>query len=1058
MSSTEVEKYSSGFVFSQHSELQEVSDPENYLEEVKDARRIQQQSIEYNQRVASEPLSSNSREAWARRNQAKKAVKEAKKATKQINKMEKEVKEQVTARRTYLEAQKSQERQVYVEAAKKKEQEMKFLVEKEKWISQHKIGDIPKGIELGYLPQSTMRKYHELKALENRPGRRYPTREVNKLQFLYKGGSEKEWGSIIKHQDTQRAASQRQSASIKGAAAIVDSGGTLGGKFSGVNADGSLAGSDLRATSTDPKIAAANQAQSAYVAQLRAGGIGLAQALLKPQTEQSYIVKGQQATKDQTSINLETFLTERGYDISKPETIPDSIFKAPVKYTSARKQTSEPIMGDLRDKIPASPLITKAELAQRSAIQKKFAIPESPPEIVITKTETKTTPSTLQPVSAQILAQQDSKLPPGFESGEAVPLINYDKGLAGGFFGYTAELYTSVSNMFKPEGQQKYAQPSLESSFVDETISTFGTTAKGEMPDLTKSGQTMQLIQEKDVPWVVGSVAATVALGAATFGAQKVYPWVKGLYSSLRYDKQVANLASQLSSKADTYQVEKMPDGKYLLTAGTEANPAQVPAIIVQPGRKGTSQLYSEYLPSQLPPTSLTISGGTKGLGLEKMQEITPWLTQAPGTKFNIQQLSNPNIYEFMKPVGQTTKFSWQEIKKFPKTVLAAASSSDTQMSRGIIAETKAVKIKPTETKPFKTTVLSSSGKNVDRIFSPKTGKFKFPSGKNVSTLKNTTPTKPDTKKIKDVAKELAKTEDTQGGMPIQVTGSIAGVSLSPKASSDSPGLSVLDDDGNVKQDGGGFASQDIDDSMKRDASLSFKPQTTTFTTTSTATIPLSTPLKMITPTIQKDKASISLKDVAVELTSAKEKQGMKSATIPITKTIARQQLSTPQKTGTRLSLVPGLKWKVQTKTKLALVPAVKQTTITPPTPTRHRTPIAPIPPYNPLIRQEKEKKKVTKKKRGFKGNVPETTIVGVWKEDKEITYGKKKIRKLISRDYKLIKGGKGSLINVKTPKKPKRKRKSSTENVLGIKQPKKLFKGQRGLTTKQKKSKVVRF
>ena len=325
MSSTEVEKYSSGYVFSQQAELQEVSDPENYLEEVKDARRIQQQSIEYNQRVASEPLSSNSREAWARRNNARKAVKEAKKATKQINKMEKEVKEQVTARRTYLEAQKSQERQVYVEAAKKKEQEMKFLVEKEKWISQHKIGDIPKGIELGYLPQSTMRKYHELKALENRPGRGYPTREVHKLEFLYKGGSQKEWGSIIKHQDTQRAASQRQSASIKGAAAIVESGGTLGGKYTAKSADGSLMGSDLRATSTDPKIAAANQAQSAYVAQLRAGGIGLAQALLKPQTEQSYIVKGQQATKDQTSINLEKFLTERGYDISKPETIPELI-------------------------------------------------------------------------------------------------------------------------------------------------------------------------------------------------------------------------------------------------------------------------------------------------------------------------------------------------------------------------------------------------------------------------------------------------------------------------------------------------------------------------------------------------------------------------------------------------------------------------------------------------------------------------------------------------------------------------------------------------------------
>ncbi len=1057
MSSTEVEKYSSGYVFSQQSELESLNDPENYLEEVKDARRIQQQSIEYNQRVASEPLSSNSREAWARRNNAKKAVKEAKKATKQINKMEKEVKEQVTARRTYLEAQKSQERQVYIEAAKKKEQEMKFLVEKEKWISQHKIGDIPKGIELGYLSEGSMSWYNRLKALEApyaNSRRDLPNRERNKLEFLYKGGIQKEWDAIIKHQDTQRAASQRQSASIKGAAAIVESGGTLGGKFSGVNADGSLAGSDLRATSTDPKIAAANQAQSAYVAQLRAGGIGLAQALLKPQTEQSYLVKQKtgvandfkEVTKDQTSINLEKFLTERGYDISKPELIPDSIFKAPVKYTSARAQTKEPTMGDLRDKIPASPQITKAELDQRKAIQQKFAIPESPPEIVITKTETKTTPSTLQPVSAQVLAQQDSKLPPGFESGEAVPLINYDKGLAGGFFGYTAEMYTSVSNLFKPEGQQKYVQPSLESAFVDETISgakhlVGWRDEEGNLPPL-KTGQTQDLILNKDVGWLVGTVGATVAVGAATFGAQRVYPWVKGLYSSLRYDKQVVSLASQLSSKSNTYQVEKLPGGKYLLTAGTEANPAQVPAIIVQPGRKGSSQLYSEYLPSQLPPTSLTISGGTKGLGLEKMQEIAPWLTQAPGTKFNIQQLSNPSITNFVKPIGQTTKFSWQEIKKFPKTVLAAASSSDTQMSRGIIAETKAVRTKPVETKPFKTFVYSPSGSTVPRIYSPKTGKFKFPGSKKIapppsgkpSLVEPTKTTAPNTEKVKEIVKEMTEAEKKAfANMEIK-TGTVS-ATLGTSITSTTKAQGITAPQGTT------------------DATVFSAPQTTTFTTTSTATIPLSTPLKMSTPTIQKDKASISIREIAGEIASVRERQGMKSATIPITKTIARQQLSTPQVTKTNLRLVPGLKWRVQTKTKLALVPALKQTTITPPTPTRQRTPIVPIPPYNPIIKQEKEKKKVTKKKRGFKGNVPETTIVGIWKEDKEITYGKKKIKKLVSRDWKLIKGGKGSLINVKTPKKPKRKRKSSTENVLGFKQPK-----QKKLTKKEKKSKVVRF
>jgi len=1080
MSSTEMEKYSQGYVFSQQAELDSLENPENYLEEVKDARRIQQQSIEYNQRIASEPLSSNSREAWARRNQAKKAVKEAKKATKQINKMETEVKEQVTARRTYLEAQKAQERQVYVEAAKKKEQEMKFLVEKEKWISQHKIGDIPEGIEKGFLSEGSMSWYNRLKALEAPYANRradLPSHERHKLEFLYKGGTEKEWGDIRERERVNRQLSQKQSASIKEAAAIVESGGTLDSQRGSPLAPGSLMGSDLRATSTDPKIAAANQAQQAYVAQLRAGGIGLAQALLKPQTDQSYLVKEKtgvtndfkEVTKDQTSINLEKFLTERGYDISKPETIPDSIFKAPVKYVRARAQTKEPTMGDLTTKIPDSPQITKAELDQRRAIQEKFAIPESPPEIVITKTETKTKPSTVQITlhqtasQQQIFAQEDSKLPPGFESGEAVPLINYDKGLAGGFFGHTAELYTSVSNLFRPEDQQRYTPPSLESTFFDETISgakhlVGWRDEEGNLPPL-KTGKTQELILNKDVGWLVGSVGATIAIGAATFGAQRVYPWIKGLITGGKYDKEVASLINQFYKPGEKVGVEKLPEGKYFITAGTANKPAEIPAIIVQPGKRGFVKTFTEYQPSQLPPTSLTISGGTKGFGFEKMQDVAPWLTYVPGTKYNIQMMSSPSITNFVKPVGQTTKFSWQETKKFPKTVLTAATSSDAQMSRGIIAETKAVKIKPTETKPFETFVHSPSGSTVPRIYSPTTGKFKFPgSGKEApppsgkpSLVEPTKTTAPNTEKVKEIVKEMTEAEKKAfANMEIK-TGTTSAV-LGTATTSTTKAQGITAPQGTT------------------DATVFSAPKTTTLTGTQTTTIttdkaiPLSTPLKMITPTIQKDKASISLKDIAKEIASVKEEQKLESATIPLTSTAIKQQLDPQQETvtttGTRIRLVPAITtWKVKTKTKLALVPALKQTTITPPDPP-NKTRDIPTPrlTYNPLIRQEKEKKKVTKKKRGFKGNVPETTIIGVWKEDKEITYGKKKIGKLVSRDWKLIKGGKGSLINVKTPKKSKRKRKSSTENVLGIKQPKKLFKGQRGLTTKQKKSKVVSF
>ena len=166
-------------------------------------------------------------------------------------------------------------------------------------------------------------------------------------------------------------------------------------------------------------------------------------------------------------------------------------------------------------------------------------------------------------------------------------------------------------------------------------------------------------------------------------------------------------------------------------------------------------------------------------------------------------------------------------------------------------------------------------------------------------------------------------------------------------------------------------------------ATLTSTPQTISFmgsqTTTTSTTIPLSRNLIMSTPTIQKDKASISIREIAGEIASVRERQGMKSATIPITKTIARQQLSTPQKTGTRLSLVPGLKWKVQTKTKLALVPALKQT-IPPPVPNKTRPAVAPIYIPNTLKTKTKEKKRKKKRKSDFIGNVSESSILGVYK------------------------------------------------------------------------------
>ena len=92
-----------------------------------------------------------------------------------------------------------------------------------------------------------------------------------------------------------------------------------------------------------------NRRMQQHTIETRAGNISLPDLLMNPQTTQSYT--------GTSTVNLETFLKERGYDLSKPEAIPDSVLTTPVKYTEARKQASDSVkfdtpMGDLRFKEP----------------------------------------------------------------------------------------------------------------------------------------------------------------------------------------------------------------------------------------------------------------------------------------------------------------------------------------------------------------------------------------------------------------------------------------------------------------------------------------------------------------------------------------------------------------------------------------------------------------------------------------------------------------------------------------------------------------------------------
>ena len=143
-----------------------------------------------------------------------------------------------------------------------------------------------------------------------------------------------------------------------------------------------------RVTSTDTTTNLQNLRQSQYTQELRAGNVGLATALLQPQTTQTYFVSGLgQVPKSKTSINIERFLTERGYDISRPDLIPDSVFK-PVKYTEARaaaRDFSKP-MGDLTRFVPSFPQATASVIEQRTEARARVdAIAPRIPQVVQSK-------------------------------------------------------------------------------------------------------------------------------------------------------------------------------------------------------------------------------------------------------------------------------------------------------------------------------------------------------------------------------------------------------------------------------------------------------------------------------------------------------------------------------------------------------------------------------------------------------------------------------------------------------------------------------------------------
>ena len=224
----------------------------------------------------------------------------------------------------------------------------------------------------------------------------------------------------------------------------------------------------------------ANRRQQQHVAELRAGNIGLGDALMNPQTTQSYT--------GTSTVNLKTFLKERGYDLNKPEAIPDSVLTAPVKYTEAREQATKAekeniTMGDLRFKEP----YYAGFGAQDGKIDFKYKYPEASAETQMLRRQAKERIAQFDPVIPSSDKVQGTKTGFRFTDLKDPQVGTLDsgkpleqKGVSG--FGVTpAQSYLDKVYDYTVPSNQKSVFPLMSGeTFEATTPVTFGTKKEAE--------------------------------------------------------------------------------------------------------------------------------------------------------------------------------------------------------------------------------------------------------------------------------------------------------------------------------------------------------------------------------------------------------------------------------------------------------------------------------------------------------------------------------------------------------------------------------------------------
>lgn len=442
----------------------------------------------------------------------------------------------------------------------------------------------------------------------------------------------------------------------------------------------------LRATSSDPEIAKANAQQTAYVASLRSGGVGIAEALLNPRTTQTYFKNGQPVSKSETSINAEQFFQERGYDLSKPELIPNSIFKSE-KQLKARAQASKAVknnseMGDLNLKANKYQKTSNETLQKRNQIRESFGfemVPIQNPKLNASQNLEYFGPTDKRKIENFKLMDNQPLNLAGFndmfgrnmQTGEIQRLKTvgetyspemqffgeFLKGSKNTFDSY-GNMITNTGNFLTGKPQQELARPPVQDQFFGALIDSAKNTFEGEGKDgrskdpLGDFFNTQQKrIDKQGFGQVAGELTTEALFWALPVGAVAKIPKIATSFFS-------PTVKATKASKAFT------PGGDFMKLEGKTKDVSWTDQIGAFFGPKGPKTKSQPFTSSNVP-LGASLGKGPKTKGSKKT-DSSNFFGGSSGTGKKFKSDDN-NFFKEIKGSG-SNQFLIQKTKQIPKT------------------------------------------------------------------------------------------------------------------------------------------------------------------------------------------------------------------------------------------------------------------------------------------------------------------------------------------------------------------------------------------------------